>query len=123
MNESDESANRAYWRKSFPDVPDMGKLVAHAERYGSDGVYETAESYGYPLPQLLQLDAELTRIDIARRKRFGTVPTRKRPSSEDKAKAVIYLTDEGVADGRIAKSPGIGIRQVTRLRARVRQAA
>ena len=64
MNESDESANRAYWRKSFPDVPDMGKLVAHAERYGSDGVYETAESYGYPLPQLLQLDAELTRIDI-----------------------------------------------------------
>ena len=116
-------ANRTYWRSSFPDVPDMGQLIRHAEMYGSDSVYETAESYGYPLHQLLQLDAELTRIDSERRKRFGTVPTRRRPSSEDKAKAILYLTAEGVADGRIARSLGVSQGHVRNVRAKVKQAA
>ena len=116
-------ANRTYWRSSFPDVPDMGRLIRHAERYGSDSVYETAEGYGYPLSQLLQLDAELTRIDSERRKRFGTVPTRKRPSSEDRAKAILYLTAEGVADGRIAKSLGLSKGHVQNVRAKAKLAA
>ena len=103
----------------LPD-PTLAELARHAERFGSEGVYETGELF-LNGSELVQLDAELTRLDSGRQKRFEKVPTRKRMSTEGKMKTVLFLTAEGLSNERIANQLGTTARHVQRLRSLARK--
>ena len=98
-------------------MPTLAEFVRHAELFGTECVYETAESY-LSGTELVQLDRELTRIDTDRRKRFGSVPTCKRMSVERKREVVAFLDREGLPDSRIANQLGVSERWVRALRKR-----
>ena len=57
-------------QRTVHSVPTLADFVRHADRFGTDQVYETAEGY-LSGSELLQLDRELTRIDGERRRRFA----------------------------------------------------
>jgi hypothetical protein len=49
------------------------------------------------------------------------VPTRKRPTAEDKFRAVAYMADEGMPAPRIAKVLKLSERRVEQIRAQARK--
>jgi len=100
----------------------LAEYVRHAELFGSECVYETAE-VDLSGTELIQLDRELTRIDTERRRRFGKVPQRKRMSLERKRQTVVWLTNEGLPATRIAEQLGLSVRRVEELRQDARRIA
>jgi DNA invertase Pin-like site-specific DNA recombinase len=115
-----------------PPTPTLAKFIRHAELYGTDCVYETAIRY-LSKTELVHLDRRLTEINAEVRKKYrdsGTpVPKqfrrtdkRRRMPRADKIKTVIFLTNEGLPDARIADHLGISRRTVRQLRADAREA-
>jgi hypothetical protein len=121
VEEKSTKLDRDYFdRRGLPPVT-LGQLIRHAERYGSEGVYETGEVYLVG-SELAQLDAELTRLDSSRNRRFQQVPARKRMSTQRKMETILFLDAEGVANDRIADRLGPSKRQFQRLRTQARKA-
>lgn len=85
-------------------------------------VYETAEMY-LPTSELIQLDAELARIEgkAQEGRRFKRTTKRKRLSREQKLRAVAMYVDEDVPHSRIATHLGVSKRYVEMLWREVRE--
>jgi hypothetical protein len=118
LTEEEATAARSLMR-NLPGVqhPTLAQLIRHAELYGTDLVYETAEDF-LAESELVQLALELNRIDGRARKGvhdFRRRPKLKRLSTAQKLKTVAFLIKEGAPHSRIAMHLGVTERQVRRL--------
>jgi hypothetical protein len=91
----ERSAFARYISRQSGYVPEIGDLMRHAERFGTDQVVETAVELGYSLDACVRLMDHCDRLDMAEFKKehpFAKPPKVK--SSEDRCKALMGITDE-----------------------------
>jgi len=95
------SERQAFMRRIVEDVPTVGALMRHAERYGTDQVVETAAELGYGLETCTRLMDHCDRIDAVavRERRYST--SKKVKSSEERCKALLGITDDEEEEGKV----------------------
>lgn len=94
------SAEQRYWRREFPSAPSAEQLRRHAARFGAEGINETGAAYG---------------IDLGRKIRDETKPSRQRRSSAQLRAEVIELHSRGVLPEAIADTLNVSDRRVKAL--------
>lgn len=105
---------RGLARGSRNKTTTLANFLTHAEKYGTEGVFETAEDF-LSKSELLQLAIQLDRIDGETRKKFAKRGRPKRLSVRQKIKAVDSMRAEDIPDSRIAKHLGVSERYVRKL--------
>lgn len=94
-------------------------LVRHAELYGAEEVYETAEQCGWDFQQLGRLAMQLRRIDRERRltgrddyrsaaRGVMLTPDPWRLDAERRERLVLGLLEAGLPDRRVRDMAGVG---------------
>lgn len=113
---TEEASAARHLLRDWAPAPTLAQFIRHAELYGTEQVYETAQDF-LAESELVQLALELNRVDgKPTGKRFSGKPKRrKRLSTEQKIQAAEFLRAEGAPNSRIATHLGIGERQVERL--------
>jgi hypothetical protein len=115
-SEDGAAAARSLKRRLDAPAPTLSEFLRHAELYGTDQVYETAQAF-LAESELVQLALELNRIDgKPTGRRFSGKPTRrKRLSREQRIQGAEFLRAEGVPNSRIATHLGVSERRVEQL--------
>jgi hypothetical protein len=95
--------------------PHLTKYIRHAEKFGVECVFETAQDDGaLSMRHLARLRLELDAIEADRKRGRFTVGARRRRSSDETATAVLMLRDEGLVVAAIADKLGVTDRYVKR---------
>lgn len=95
--------------------PTLQEYVRHAELFGIDCVYETAEELGLPAVDMALLRIELDDIEARRMGSRYTVGKRRRRSADETHRAVVALSVAGLVTAAIADKLGIGEKRVVDL--------
>lgn len=95
--------------------PTLAELLRHAERFGSEGVYETGAAFLAP-SALARLRVDLDQVERNRRGRYGTKIGKARRRSPEETKAMVtQLSVEGLIVSAIADKLGVSDAYVTRI--------
>lgn len=81
---------------------DTDAFIRHAQLFGIECVFETADSNGFSGRELALLRVELDAIERGRKAGRYTVGSRRRRSPEETVQAVRLLRDRGLVVGAIA---------------------
>jgi DNA-binding NarL/FixJ family response regulator len=100
----------------IPNLPVTGEaLMRHAERFGTESVYETAEAENLPSRDLALLRVELDSLEAGRKSSRGfTIGRRRRRTRDETRDAVLALSVQGLVPKSIADKLGIADRTVRR---------
>jgi len=113
LTAEEAQAARGLMRHLDAPTPTLAEFIRHAELYGTELVYETAEDF-LGESELMQLLLELNRIDgkPAPGHRFTKPTKRRRLTTAQQIKAAEYLRAEGAPNSRIATHLGVGVKRV-----------
>lgn len=95
----------------------LEQYVRHAELYGTECVYETAEEEGHGPTTLALLRIELDSIEAGRKSSSGkyTVGKRRRRGADETHRAVVALSTAGLIPAAIANKLDISKNRVQQL--------
>jgi hypothetical protein len=107
---------RSLWQEAEAvNGPTLTDLIRHAQRFGIDGVYETAAQDGLDKRGLALLRVELDRIEAACKNGRYTVGKRRRRGPDETREMIIALRARGLVDRAIATKLGISYERVRKL--------
>jgi DNA-directed RNA polymerase specialized sigma24 family protein len=100
----------------FPTLPrrTLAEYVRHAEKFGTELVYETAEQDGLPAKELALLRVEIDYLVATAKSGGYSVGKKRQRSKEETAKAVELLSVAGLTRREIAEKMVLSDKTVDR---------
>ncbi len=93
-------------------MPSLQEYLRHAELYGTDGVYESAEAEEHDSSTLALLRVELDALEAAARSGRYSAGKRRKRSREETTNAVRLLSVGGLTRREIAAKLGVSDKTV-----------